>query len=119
MGPAAGEEHLPAQPLVLHLSVTTCAVLQRLQLQGTAVRPVPDQGHWVLDFGELLLSMHSRALEWHSPAQIACVLFRRTRPTTSMLPLCWVQSCLWACLGQPGSGVPLSFKRLQRSTSCV
>ena len=75
-GQAAQIAQQPAQPLVLHLSVTTCAVLQRLQLQGTAVRPVPDQGHWVLDFGELLLSMHSHAAAWLPSAHISYVLFR-------------------------------------------
>ncbi len=112
MGQAAEVAQQPAQPLVLHLSVTTCAVLQRLQLQGTAVYPVPDQGHWVLDFGKFLLSMHHLVLKRPSPTCLLCGI--QARPTSVMCPPCWVQSCLWACLRQPGSGLSPQLQALAK-----
>ena len=118
MGQAAGDMQQPAQPLVLHLSVTTCAVLQRLRLQGTAVRPVPDQGHWVLDFGELLLSMRSLALEGHPSAHLSWVL---SRPGLHILD-CLLVGCRVACgcvSDSLGSGFPFRFKLSQRSARSV
>ena len=118
LGQAAGEAQQPAQPLVLHLSVTTCAVLQRLQLQGTAVRPVPDQGHWVLDFGELLPLVSSCSacipLRWNSNHLLISLVCCSGQTYKFILPPCSVQGCLWACLRQPGSGLSPQLQALAR-----